>query len=223
MDEWQTVDQHRHIIAIVMSCPLLCGDGILIDDLQAVVVYALLVNKLNIFAFPVIPAEHLHIVLLNQTGLFKNAGVGVCQYLAPETLPFAVRKAIVIQLFQLRPQIGDQVSLFMDGQALIAQLAEQTNKLLLQIRFALICLRAFRLRLVFGDDSAFTALGNDVEIAHGLPPFGSICRRESQQLVPVIFILFLPCFDFSGEAGGKVGADSIEVVENIDNTALNIK
>ena len=41
-----------------------------------------------------------------------------------------VRKAIVIQLFQLRPQIGNQVSLFMDGQALIAQLAKQTDKLL---------------------------------------------------------------------------------------------
>ena len=196
MDEWQTVDQHRHIIAIVMSCPLLCGDGILVDDLQAVVVYALLVNKLDIFAFPVIPAEHLHIVLLNQAGLFENAGVCVCQHLVPETLPFVVRKAIVVQLFQLRPQIGNQVSLFMDGQALIAQLAEQTNKLLLQIRFALVRLRAFRLRLVFGNNSAFTALGNDVEIAHGLPPSGSICRCKSQQLVPVVFILFLPCFDF---------------------------
>ena len=37
----------------------------------------------------------------------------------------------------------------------------------------------------------FTALGNDVEIAHGLPPSGSICRRESQQLVPVVFISLL--------------------------------
>ena len=155
MDEWQTVDQHRHIIAIVMSCPLLCGDGILVDDLQTVIMDALLVNKLNIFAFPVIPAEHLHIVLLNQPGLFENAGVCVCQHLVPETLPFAVRKAIVIQLFQLRPQIGNQVSLFMDGQALIAQLAKQTDKLLFQVRFALVRLRALRLRLVFGDNSAF--------------------------------------------------------------------
>lgn len=55
---------------------------------------------------------------------------------------------------------------------------------------------SIRLRLVFGDNSAFAALGNDVEIAHGLPPSGSICRRKSQQLVPVIFILFLPGFDF---------------------------
>ena len=166
MDEWQTVDQHRHIIAIVMSCPLLCGDGILVDDLQTVIMDALLVNKLNIFAFPVIPAEHLHIVLLNQTGLFKNAGVGVCQHLVPEPLPFAIRKAIVIQLFQLRPQIGNQVSLFMDGQALIAQFAEQADKLLFQVCFALISLRALGLWLIFGNNSAFAALGNDVEIAH---------------------------------------------------------
>ena len=124
MDQRQTVDQHRHIIAVIVGSAFLGRDGILIDDLQAVVVYALLVNELDIFAFPVIPAEHLHIVLLNQPGLFENAGVCVCQHLVPETLPFAVRKAIVIQLFQLRPQIGNQVSLFMDGQALIAQLAK---------------------------------------------------------------------------------------------------
>ena len=166
MDQRQTVDQHCHIIAVIVGSAFLGRDGILIDDLQAVVVYALLVNELDIFAFPVIPAEHLHIVLLNQPGLFENAGVCVCQHLVPETLPFAVRKAIVIQLFQLRPQIGNQVSLFMDGQALIAQLAKQTDKLLFQVRFALICLRAFRLRLVFCYNRAFTALGNDVEIAH---------------------------------------------------------
>ena len=166
MDEWQAVDQYRHIIAIVMSCPLLCGDGILVDDLQTVIMDALLVNKLNIFAFPVIPAEHLHIVLLNQAGLFENAGVGVCQHLVPETLPFAIRKAIAIQLFQLRPQIGNQVSLFMDGQVLITQFAEQADKLLFQVCFALVRLRALRLRLVFGDNRAFAALSNYIEIAH---------------------------------------------------------
>ena len=158
-----------------MSCPLLCGDGILVDDLQTVIMDALLVNKLNIFAFPVIPAEHLHIVLLNQPGLFENAGVCVCQHLVPETLPFAVRKAIVIQLFQLRPQIGNQVSLFMDGQALIAQLAKQTDKLLFQVCFALVRLRALRLRLVFGDNSAFCTLRYDVEIRHGQAPFPFKC------------------------------------------------
>ena len=166
MDEWQAVDQYRHIIAIVMSCPLLCGDGILVDDLQAVVVYALLVNELDIFAFPVILAEHLHIVLLNQAGLFENAGVCVCQHLVPETLPFAVRKAIVIQLFQLRPQIGNQVGFLMDGQALIAQIAKQTDKFLFQSRLALVAIGTLGLGLVFGYNGAFAALGDDVEVAH---------------------------------------------------------
>ena len=170
MDQRQTVDQHRHIIAVIVGSAFLGGNGILIDDLQTVVVDAFFVNELDIFAFPVIPAEHLHIVLLNQPGLFENAGVCVCQHLVPETLPFAVRKTIVIQFFQLCPQIGDQVSLFMDGQTLIAQLAKQTDKLLFQVRFALISLRALRLRLVFGDNSAFTALGNNVEIAHHITP-----------------------------------------------------
>ena len=164
MDQRQTVDQHRHIIAVIVGSAFLGRDGILVDDLQIIIMDALLVNKLDVFALAGIPAEHLHIVLLNQAGLFENAGVCVCQHLVPETLPFAVRKAIVIQLFQLRPQIGNQVSLFMDGQALIAQLAKQTDKLLFQVRFALVRLRALRLRLVFGDNSAFTALGNYIEI-----------------------------------------------------------
>ena len=68
---------------------------------------ALLVNKLNIFAFPVITAEHLYIVLLNQPGLFKNTGVGISQHLVPKPLPLAVCKTVVVQLFQLRPQIGN--------------------------------------------------------------------------------------------------------------------
>ena len=220
MDQRQAVDQHRHIIAIIVGSALLGGNGILVDDLQAVVVDAFFVNELDIFAFPVIPAEHLHIVLLNQAGLFENAGVCVCQHLVPETLPFAVRKAIVIQLFQLHPQIGDQVSLFMDGQSIITQFAEQADKLLFQVCFALVRLRALRLRLVFGDNSAFAALGNDVEIAHGLPPSGSICRCKSQQLVPVVFILLLSCFDLGRETDIQVGADSIKVVENTDKAFL---
>ena len=111
----------------------------------------------------------------------------------------------------------------MDGQALIAQLAKQTDKLLFQVCFALISLRALRLWLVFGDNRAFAALSNDVEIAHWLPPSGSICRCKSQQLVPVVFILFLPCFDFGGKAGGKVGAEGIEVIKDENNTILYFK
>ena len=171
MDQRQTIDQRRHIIAVIVGSTLLGRDSILIDDLKAVIVDALLINELDVFAFPIIPAEYLHIVLLNQTSLLENAGIGVCQHLVPEPLPFVVRKAIVVQLFQLRPQISNQVGLFMDGQALITQLAKQTDELLFQVCFALVRIRALGLRLVFGDNSAFAALGNDVEIAHLITPW----------------------------------------------------
>ena len=59
----------------------------------------------------------------------------------------------------------------MDGQALITQLAKQTDELLFQVCFALVRIRALGLRLVFGDNSAFAALGNDVEIAHLITPW----------------------------------------------------
>ena len=121
MDQRQTVDQHRYIIAVIVSSALLGGNGILIDKLQAVVVDALFIDQLYVFAFPVVPAEHLHIVLLNQAGLFENAGVGVRQHLIPKALPFAVRKVIVVQLFQLCAQICNQVGFLMDGQTPSAQ------------------------------------------------------------------------------------------------------
>ena len=178
VNQRQTIDQHRHIIAIIMRSALLGGDGVLMDDLQAVVVNALFVDELDVLALSAVPAKHLHIVLLNQARLFKNAGIAIRQHFIPKPLPFAVSEAIIIQLFKLRAQVGDEVGFFVDGQALIAKLTKQADELLFQVGFALVHLRALGLRLVFGDNSAFTALGNDVEIAHGLPPSGSICRGE---------------------------------------------
>lgn len=51
-------------------------------------------------------------------------------------------------------------------------------------------------------------------------PFLIESLSKCQQLVPVIFILFLPCFDFGGKAGGKVGAEGVEAVENGNNFFL---
>ena len=54
MDERQTIDQHRNIITVIMLCALLPADGILMENLQAVIVNVLLVNKGNIFRGTVI-------------------------------------------------------------------------------------------------------------------------------------------------------------------------
>lgn len=178
VNQRQTIDQHRHIIAIIMRSALLGGDGVLMDDLQAVVVNALFVDELDVLALPAVPAKHLHIVLLNQARLFKNAGIAIRQHLVPEALPFAVSEAIIIQLFKLRAQVGDEVCLFVDGKALIAKLAKQADELVFQVSFALVSLRSLGLRRIFGDNGTFVALRNDIKVAHGLPPSGSICRGE---------------------------------------------
>ena len=166
VNQRQTIDQHRHIIAIIMRSALLSGDGILMDDLQAIVMDALFVDELNVFALPAVPAKHLHIVLLNQARLFKNAGIAIRQHFIPKPLPFAVGEAIIIQLFKLRAQVGDEVGFFVNGQAFIAQFAKQADELVFQLGFALICLRALGLRLVFCYNRAFAALSNYIEIAH---------------------------------------------------------
>lgn len=178
VNQRQTIDQHRHIIAIIMRSALLGGDGVLMDDLQAIVMDALFVDELNVLALSAIPAKHLHIVLLNQAGLFENAGIAIRQHFIPKPRPFAVRKVVIIQLFKLRAQIGDEVCLFVDGKALIAKLAKQADELVFQLGFALVSLRALGLRRIFGDNGTFVALRNDIKVAHGLPPSGSICRGE---------------------------------------------
>ena len=115
MDQRQAVDQYRHIIAVIVGCAIGSRNSILVDDLQTVIMDAFLVNELDVLALAGIPAQHLHIVLLNQPGLFENAGVGIGKNLVPKSLPFTVRKAVIIQLFQLNPQIGNQVSFLVNG------------------------------------------------------------------------------------------------------------
>ena len=48
MNQRQTVDEYRHIIAIIMRSTLRRGNLVLIDDLQVVIVNILLVDELNV-------------------------------------------------------------------------------------------------------------------------------------------------------------------------------
>ncbi len=160
----QAIDQHRYIIAVIMGSPFLGGNGILMDDLQAIVVDVLFINEPDVLALPVVPVEHLHFVLLNQLRLFHHAAILFCQHFPPEPFPFAIGKDVSIQLFQLGAQVSNQVGLLVDGKVFIAQLPQQAEELIFQVGFALVRLRAPGLGGVLGDNGAFLALGNDIEI-----------------------------------------------------------
>ena len=111
MYQGQAVDQHRHIVAVVMLGPLLLVHLILVDDLEAVVVDVLLVDEGNVLGGAVVPAEYLHEVLLNLPGLLHDVLVGVGNGILEELLPLAVGKLVIVQSLQLTAQIGDQVGL----------------------------------------------------------------------------------------------------------------
>ena len=204
MDHRQTVDEDRDVIAVIVGSTLSGGHGVLIDDLQNIVVDILFVNEGDILAFTVIALQHLYMVFLDEPGLFRNAQIRICKHFAEKTLPFTIGEFIPVQFGKLSAQVGHKVSILVNMEIFIAQLLKQPNELLFKLCLALISLRAFCLGLVFCYNCAFAALGNDVEIAHRLPPSGSFCRSKSQQFVPVVFILLLPCFDFSGQTACNV-------------------
>ena len=166
----QTINQNRHIIAIVMSGSLFLAYLILVDHLKAVVVNVFLINQGDIFGSTVIPSEYLHEILLNLPGLFHDMLIGVGNGIKKEPLPFSVGELVAIQGLQLAAQVGDEIRLLMNWKILIALLGEQLNKLPLQRRLALVAVRAVFHRLVGGDDGIFGCGGNDVVGVHGCTP-----------------------------------------------------
>ena len=124
MYQGQAVDQHRHIVAVVVLGPLLLAHLILVDDLEAVVVDVLLVDEGNVLGGAVVPPEYLHEVLLDLPGLLDDVLVGVGNGVLEELLPLAVGKLVIVQGLQLTAQIGNQVGLLVDRQIRIALLGE---------------------------------------------------------------------------------------------------
>ena len=170
MYQRQAVDQDGHIIAIVVIGTIVGGYGVLIDDLQNIIVDILFIDQHDILAFAIVPLQHLHMVFLDQPGLFRNIRIGIGQHFLEEPIPLPVSELISIHLGKLCPEVDDQVSLLMDLQIAVAEVLEHTDKLLFQLCFTLVPLRPLTLRRIFSYNSAFAALSNNIEIAHFSSP-----------------------------------------------------
>ena len=187
----KAVDEHGHIIAVVVLRAVVFGDYVLIGDLQTVVVNVLFVNQRDIFRTSVIAPQDLHIVLLHFAGLFRNAVVGVGNALGKEPLPFAVGKMIVVQRFELCAQVGDQLRLAMNRLVLIALLCQKAYKLRFECSFALIGVGARSHRLIFCNNGVFRCFGDNVKVRHDyFPPSVklSLCY-QIQKLSPQNLLL----------------------------------
>ena len=64
MYEGQTVDEHGHVVAVIVLCTLCRADHVLIQHLQLVVVNIVLVDQADVLGSTVITAKHLHVILL---------------------------------------------------------------------------------------------------------------------------------------------------------------
>ena len=166
MDQGQAVHQNRHVIAVVIPRPVLLANGVLVDDLEAVVMDVFLVNQGDVLALTGVPPEDLHKVLLDAAGLVFNAVVGVGDALVKKPLPLGIGEGVAVQLLHFFAEIGNQLRFGVNGQILVPLLAEQANKLLFQRRLALVSVGAGLDRLIFCYHRVFGGLGYDVEIAH---------------------------------------------------------
>ena len=159
----QAVDQNRYIIAVFMSS---FRDGILVDDLQAVVVDVPFIQQIDIFRRAVVPAEDLDIIVLNTAGFLHDPIVFPRDAFREKLLPLAVGKNIVVEQFKLFAQVGNQRLFVVNGKIFMPLRCQQADKLLFQRRLALVGVRFTRLRRILRHNGAFGCLGNDVVVAH---------------------------------------------------------
>ena len=141
---------------------------ILVDDLDKVVVDVGLVNQVDVLALPCIPFEDLDVVLLYLGCLGYNIIILVGYADVEELLPLIVCEVVGVELLQLDPEVGNQVSLCVDGEVLIPLFPQKVDELLLQVSLTLVCIRSMYCLLIFRDNSILLAFSYDIVLGHWL-------------------------------------------------------
>ena len=134
MHQRQAIDQHGHIIAV----GIVPHRFILIDDLQAVVVNALLVDQIDVFGRAVVTLEDLDMVFLNAGCLFYDAVIVSCNAGTEKVFPFRIGKGHAVEFFQLAAKVGDKFHLGRDGKVFVGLRLQLLNEGLFQRGFTLI-------------------------------------------------------------------------------------
>ena len=121
MDEGQPVDQNGHIVAGLVRAGCL---GILIGDLQAVVVDLFFVDEQDVLGGTVVALEHLDVVGLDEARLVGDVCIGIGNAGGVQALPFAIAERIVVEAGQLGAQVVHQGGFVAQGDAFVALFAQ---------------------------------------------------------------------------------------------------
>ena len=155
MNERQSIDQNCNVITVIMLCSLCGTNHILVDNLQEVVMDIFLINDADVLGRTIITLKNLNIVLLNLTGLLYDSFIGIGNGICEEAFPLILREMIIVQFFQLKAQIGNQILFRMDMQIFISLFTEQAYEFLFQFSLRLVAVRTCLHRLIFCNDCIF--------------------------------------------------------------------
>ncbi len=164
----QAIDQYCNIITVIIFCTFICANYILIDDLQSIVMDVLFIYECDILRGTIITSQNLNIVFLYFPGLFHDMLIGIGNSIFEKSIPFCVRKLIVVQLLQFLTKIDNQIFFCVNRQIFISLFTEQTDKLLLQFRFALVTVRTLLDWLIFCDNGILRCFRYNVKVRHNL-------------------------------------------------------
>lgn len=163
MNQRQTVHQYGNVVT-VGACAVICF--VLIDDLKRVVMDIGLVEQVDIFDCPVVVCQQLHMVFLNDGGLFYDSAVLVGNTPRKEARPLLVGKGVAVEFFQLAAQVGDQLRFGMNRQVLVSLFGQQFDKRPFELGLRLILFLRAVLDLIVADDRAFWIFSYKVVFLH---------------------------------------------------------
>ena len=155
MNEWQTIDQDSHIIAVVMHTAF---GYILVYYLKGIGMYVILVDEHDILHLTIVAHEVLHMILLNESCLLHDTIFSIGNAEMEEPVPFTIREEIVIQPFQLLTEVCNQLLLRSQLQIFVTLCLELTDEGGFQFRFTLICSTLPWLRFICCHDSRVNIL-----------------------------------------------------------------
>ena len=196
VDEREAIDEDRHIVAVVPRPAL---GGVLVDDLQTVVVDILFVKDTDVTLLAVVEEKGLHVVLLDEPRLLHDTIVLIGQDSIVESFPFSVSKGNAIELFHLLTQVADEVLLGMQRQIFIGLTLQSLDERLFQCGLALVLRFRPLFGLVVGYDGRFWVF-DDYFV------FGHKCWRKLCVRVKYKWILCVhQVFNLSGTCRVLVG------------------